>query len=331
MPEDGSGDRNGLKHRLGASVHLLLFGSEDGRVRASWRIVIAIGLTFVGAIAGSLAVQRVAPPALFSPLLAHSFAVVGVLVAVGLMSRYIDHRPVSEYGFTVSFSWLIDTIVGVGIGVTIVALAFGLNYQRGAMRIVDTLSPASVTSIVSGVGVVVVGWVLVSVWEETLFRGLFLKNAAEGLFARGAAPLTAAIGAWLSSSLVYGFLHGPLGSNPEGVSLTYALIMTSVMGGLFGLAYLLSDELALPIGLHTGINFAEHNLFLGPPDGVAPALVRVEHAVTGAHVQFQSISPSIVIPVFICGYLLIFGWVYVRGGELAIKRRSIAGTTPRNE
>lgn len=331
MSENGSGDRNRLKRRLVASLERLLRGSDDDRVRASWRIAIAIGLTFVGAIAGSLVVQRVTPPTLYTPLVAHSFAVVGVLAAVGLMARYVDYRPPSEYGFTLSLGWVIDVLVGTALGVALVGLAFGLNYRRGAVTVLDTLSTGSANSIGFGLGVVVVGWILVSVWEETLFRGLFLKNAAEGLFARGATPLTAALGAWLSSSLVYGFLHGPLGSNPNGVSLSYALVMTSVMGGLFGVAYLLFDELALPIGLHTGINFAEHNLFLGPPDGVAPAVVRVEHAVTGGHVQFQSVDPTVIVPVFGCGYLCIAGWVYLRRGELSIERHSIVGVTPQGE
>jgi len=84
-----------------------------------------------------------------------------------------------------------------------------------------------------------------------------------------------------------------------------------VMGGLFGLAYLLSDELALPIGLHTGINFADQNLFFAPPEGIAPAIVRTEHAVSGARVEFQSLEPLVIVPVFVCGYLLILGWAWL--------------------
>lgn len=107
--------------------------------------------------------------------------------------------------------------------------------------------------------------------------------------------------------------------------------MTAVMGGLFGQSYLLSDELALPMGLHTGINFAEHNLLFGPPDGRAPVFVRVEHAVTGGHIQFQSISPTVILPVFICGYLVIFGWVYFRTGALSIKRHTMIDATRRSD
>jgi hypothetical protein len=292
-------------------------------LRASWRIVIAVGLTFVGALGGALVVERVAVPDLFVPLVAHLCAVLAVLATTGLMARYIDHRRLSEYGFSLSPGWVGEAVVGAVIGIGLVGLAFGLAHQRGVVTTVGTLSTGAAETLATGFGVVLLGWVLVGVWEETLFRGLFLKNAAEGLAVRDLSPTAAALGAWLSSSLVYGFLHGPLGSNPEGVSVLYALVMTSVMGGLFGLAYLLSDELALPVGLHTGMNFAEQNLFFGAPGGVAPAVVRTEYAVSGARVEFQSLDPLVVVPVLICGCLLVAGWAYLRDGRLSVERAAV--------
>ncbi|MFC6865073.1 CPBP family intramembrane glutamic endopeptidase [Halomicroarcula sp. GCM10025817] len=308
-----------MGRRLIAVGNRIFRGTIDNRLRASWRIVIAVGLTFVGALGGVLVVQRVAIPDLFVPLVAHLFAVLAVLATAGLLARYIDHRQLSDYGFSLSPGWGVDAVVGVVIGIGLVGLAFGLAHQRGVVTTVDTLSTGAAETLATGFGVVLIGWVFVGLWEETLFRGLFLENAAEGLAVRDLSPTMAALGAWLSSSLVYGFLHGPLGSNPDGVSLLYALVMTSVMGGLFGLAYLLSNELALPIGLHTGINLAEQNIFFGPPGAVGPAVVRAEHAVSGARLQFQSLDPIVIVPVFVCGYLLVAGWAYLRDGRLSVK------------
>ncbi|GGM50105.1 hypothetical protein GCM10009006_34130 [Haloarcula argentinensis] len=292
-------------------------------MRASWRIVIAVGLTLAGALGGALLVQQVAIPDLFVPLVAHLGAVLAVLATAGLLARYIDHRRFSAYGFSLSLSWGIEAVVGATIGIGLVGLAFGLAHQRGTVTTVGTFSTGTADTLLTGLGVVLIGWIFVGLWEETLFRGLFLKNAAEGLAVRELSPTTAAFGAWLSSSLVYGFLHGPLGSNPEGTSLLYALVMTSVMGGLFGLAYLLSNELALPIGMHVGINFGEQNLFFGPPEGVAPAIVRTEHAVSGARLEFQSLDPLVIVPVLICGYLLVAAWAYLRDGRLSIIRDTV--------
>jgi len=312
-----------MDSRLITVGNRVLRGTVDNRLRASWRIVIAVALTFVGALGGALVVQQVEIPDLFVPLVAHMVAVLGVLATAGLLARYVDHRHLSDYGFSLSPRWGVEAVVGAIIGIGLVGLAFGLAHQRGVVTTVETLSTGAADRLVTGFGVVLIGWIFVGLWEETLFRGLFLKNAAEGLAVRELSPTTAALGAWLSSSLVYGFLHGPLGSNPEGTSLLYTLVMTSVMGGLFGLAYLLSNELALPIGLHIGINFAEQNLFFGPPAGVAPAVVRTEHAVSGARLEFQSLDPLIIVPVLICGYLLIAGWVYLRDGNISVKRDAV--------
>ena len=300
-----------MSRRLKSVGNRIFRGSTDGRFRASWRIVIAVGLTFAGAFCGVLVIQQLEVPDLFAPVVAHLFAVIAVLATTGILARYVDHRRVSDYGFSISLSWGVEVVVGAIIGVTLVGIAFGFAHQRGAVTTVDTLSTGDAETLVAGFGVVLLGWIFVGLWEETLFRGLFFKNAAEGLSFRDVSPVKATFIAWLLSSLVYGFLHGPLGSSPDGVSVLYALGMTSVMGGLFGLAYLLSDELALPIGLHTGINFADQNLFFAPPGGIAPAIVRTEHAVSGARVEFQSLEPLVIVPVFVCGYLLILGWAYL--------------------
>ncbi|WP_195893083.1 CPBP family intramembrane glutamic endopeptidase [Halopiger djelfimassiliensis] len=265
--------------------------------------------------------QRLSVPDLFEPLLGHFFAVVATVVALIVLARSIDRRHVSEYGFHVSLEWVVDAIAGAVLGVVLVGVAFGLTYRQGAVDVLDTMSAGTARSFAFGIGVSIVGWLFVGFWEETLFRGLFLRNAAEGLASRKLSATTALFGAWLSSSLVYGVLHGPFGTNPDGDALGYALVMTTVMGGLFGIAYLLSGELAFPIGLHAGINFAERNLFFGRPEADIPAVLRVEQVGIGSHVQFQSIDPAVIVPVFLFGYVVVTGWFSLRQGGFSPKRR----------
>jgi membrane protease YdiL (CAAX protease family) len=254
---------------------------------------------------------------LFVPVVGHFFAVLGVLSALVVVGRYIDDREIPEYGFRLSRRWVIELCLGTVLGIGLVGLAFAVSYRQGSVTVIEVLSAGTARSFAFGIGVVVLGWSFVAFWEETLLRSLFFKNAAEGLAARDLTPLVAVFGAWLSSSVVYGFLHGPLGSNPESVSLLYALVMTVVMGGLFGIAYALSGELALPIGLHLGINFAEHNLFFGPPEAVTPAVLRVARTGSGGYIQFQSIEPVVIVPVFAFGYLCVIGWSYLRDGTIS--------------
>lgn len=314
-----------MRYRLATRLGRIVRGPVDTRVRATWRICIAILITFSGAALGGLVIQRMALPELLEPLVGHIFAVGGVLTALFVLARYIDQRPLPEYGFRIASEWLLDALVGTLIGIGLVGLAFIGSYERGVVTIVERFSVGGARSFTVGMSILVVGWICVAFWEETLFRGLFFKNATEGLAARGISRPVAIFGAWLISSLVYGFLHGPLGSNPESIGLMYALVMTSVMGGLFGLAYALSDELAFPIGLHTGVNFAEHNLFFGPVDTVVPAVLRVRHAISGESVQFQSIEPIVIVPVFVCGYLFVTGWFYLRNGTVSLELQLKSG------
>jgi hypothetical protein len=294
----------------------VVYGSRDRRLRSTWRITAALVVVLGGAIVGTSIVRRLPIPSWMEPVAVHSLAAVSAIGAVVLMARYIDDRAISAYGFDLSARWWMDLVSGVLLGVLLVGVAFGLDFVRGGVTVVDRMATGSVPSFGLGIGISVLGWILVGFWEESLFRGLFLTNAAEGLTARDLSTRTSLVGALVSSSVVYGVLHGPFGSTPDADSLVYALVMTVVMGGLFGTAYILSGELAVPIGLHIGINFAEHNLFLGSPDSMVPTVLRVERAGSGTALEFQSMDPIVVVPVFVLGYVLVAGWFYRRRGGL---------------
>jgi len=302
-------------------LHRVLHGVHDDRIRATWRILSAVLLTVGGGVAGLFLIQQLGvevPDWAVLPTV-QLFAVVGVLLALVFLTRYVDHREPSDYGFDLSLQWGIDAFAGIVCGIGLVGLEFIVAYQQETVTIVDVMSPGAADSLGLVIGVVIVGWVLLGFWEETLFRGIILKNAAEGLVARRISPKAAAFGAWFSSSLLFGLFHGPFGSNPGPHSLVYTLVMTSILGGLFGWAYLLTDELAFPIGLHLGYNLAGANLFFGIPNAAVPTLFQVEHSVSGEPVQFQSLDPSLTIPLFIAAYLLITGYVYLRHGSIQVR------------
>ena len=297
-------------------VGRIVFGSADTRIRATWRIIVTLVVIFGGALFGAVLLQGFPLPTWIAPVAGHLFATIAAIGGITLMARYIEHRKISDYGFSISIGWWLDLFAGVLFGCLLVGVAFGLNYVRGEIIIVDTIAIGNAPSFSLGFLVSILAWILVGFWEETLFRGHFLTNAAEGLKTRDFSLKASLFGALVSSSVVYGVLHGPFGSNPSGDSLFYALAMTIAMGGLFGIAYILSGELAVPIGLHIGINFAEHNLFLGSPESAIPTILRVEQAGSGTAVQFQSMDAIVMVPVFALGYILVAGWFYSRQGTI---------------
>ena len=90
-------------------------------------------------------------------------------------------------------------------------------------------------------------FVCVGFYEETVFRGYQLKNAAEGLNYPALGPRGAVLLAWALSSVFFWVLHA---NNP---SATLLSTLNIVLAGLMlGFGYVLSGELAIPI------RFAHH-------------------------------------------------------------------------
>ena len=86
--------------------------------------------------------------------------------------------------------------------------------------------------------------------EETVFRGYQLKNAAEGLNYASLGPRGAILPAWVLSSVFFAVLHA---DNPNATPVSTLNI--ALAGLMLGFGYVLTGELAIPIGLHITWNF----------------------------------------------------------------------------
>ena len=96
-------------------VHRVMYGGHDGRVRATWRILSGLLLTLGGGFGGLFLIQQLGvevPDWAVLPTV-QLFAVFGVLLALAVLSRYVDHRQSSDYGFDLSLRWGTDAIIGI--------------------------------------------------------------------------------------------------------------------------------------------------------------------------------------------------------------------------
>jgi hypothetical protein len=291
---------------------MVVWGQQHGRVRAIWRILVPV-------LAGFLALRFTGVAALTFDLNRGEMMVVAfggttlvMLGVIGISARYLDHRPLRQYGYRLSREWWQNLIIGTGFGALIVAMTVVIALSTDSLRVTSaTLVP----------DVALLGWLLVffaafvgvAFYEEFIYRGAFITNAVEGLTARNSSRPVATGSALVASTLAFALIHLP-GAVLADANVGLVFVKSGLLGGLFGVAYLRTKELALPMGLHLGVNYALMNIFgIGAADtpGV-PSLLTVEHTATGLW------SPSRGIPLFVAilaGYVIVLLWTHRRNRD----------------
>jgi membrane protease YdiL (CAAX protease family) len=170
--------------------------------------------------------------------------------------------------------------------------------------------------VVALIGPLVVSLVL-SIIEELLARGYQLHNLAEGLNMPRIGPARAIVGSWVISSSLFGLLH-VFNPNVTWLSMLYL----TLTGFFFGLGYVLTGRLGLPIGLHFAWNFFQGNIYGFPVSGNifgGATVVQIEQGGpslwTGG--AFGPEAGLLGIAAVVLGCLLTLLWVKVRYQRVA--------------
>lgn len=143
--------------------------------------------------------------------------------------------------------------------------------------------------------------------QESVFTGLLIKNGAEGLATRGLTPRRAVIGAWLIAAILFAWIH-----NPSAPGQVASLVLGLAM---YGLLYVHTGELALSIGVHTGVNYTGGVLIASSAVvGQSVALFDVSNSLTGLLGNLGELA----IPQILIAYVVVLGWLKLRRGEVAI-------------
>jgi len=244
-----------------------------------------------------------------------------VVFLLGLLgSRLLDRRPLADYGFQLNMTWWLDLAFGLALGTLLMLGIFGVELALGWIEITGTFVTADPSEHFGPV--IVLGFTTVllhAAEEEVTFRGYTLQNLAEGLNLKSIGPHLATLSAILLSSLIFGLAHS---DNPGATTFstinTIAFAILVLAGG-----YVLTGELALPIGFHIAWNCVQVGVgYAGGATTLGAAFFAIvqhgpERWTGGAYGHERGLVGT---GAFILGFLLIVTWVRLRRGRVGLAR-----------
>ena len=299
----------------------LFWNRREARLRAGWRVVLFVVASGVASTALAGPGRRVLGR-LLPVVYANVVEVVVLLLLIGVFlwmaARWLDHRPIVDYGFHLSRPWWLDLGFGLALGAFLMAGVYALALAIGWVKVTGTfVSPPGqpfIGAILADV-VLVVG---IACWEEIVFRGYVIKNLAEGFYSRIIGARWATVIAILIPSVLFGLAHA---GKANATMLSTA--NTMLFGVVFGAGYALTGELALPIGLHFAWDFVQAFvlgrsgdtaglgafLVVGEGDSAARPWTGWPYTVEGGLLGTAAL---------VVGFLLIAAWVRLRRGSVRL-------------
>ncbi|SDF64133.1 hypothetical protein SAMN04488067_106172 [Halorubrum xinjiangense] len=296
-------------------VRRVVWGRDRRRIRATWRILLGFGVVLGVLLGGGRLLERVDLPSVLvnGPV---ALLVVAALGAYALVASLVPgERPLRGYGLEVDRRWARDFLAAVAAGCVFQGLLTGLLLATGSGRVVETLSPGVASgngapAVVVAVAATALAFAAIGLWEELLFRGVFILNASEGLAARGLSPRRAVWAAGGANVLVFGPAHALVAA--QGATPLFAAGQAMAAAVYFAAAYVLTGSLAFPVGLHFATNFWVASVF-GQAGSGFPALVRLERSLGSGPVELLLLGlPSLAL------LALIAAWVRVTRGSVTI-------------
>ncbi|MCD4752565.1 MAG: SMP-30/gluconolactonase/LRE family protein [Anaerolineaceae bacterium] len=308
-------------------------GSEH-RIRAAWRLIIE---TILRNIFTALAIVPIAIAAfavliiqrqaidmnsiMSSPILLYGNAfvgLIGVVPSIWIVGRWIDRRKFNDFGFHFNLNWWFDFGFGLLLGAVLMALIFWVELQAGWISIREfNYVQMGKIGFLPSIVLSALLFAAIGFYEELLSRGYHVKNLSEGLNVGKKHPKLAIWLALSASSIVFGLMHA---TNPNATIMS---TLNIALAGIFlGLGYILTGELAIPIGLHITWNFFQGVVFGFPVSGMKMGVSFIHINQVGPGVwtggAFGPEAGYIGLLAILLGCLLTVGYVWLRYGRVKI-------------
>lgn len=302
-----------------SAIQKIFWNSKEKRFRSGFRIPLALiafllfyklYLFILTSIGVMLIYSSKTPLWIF--ILAGTVRILPAVLAIWLVGRFIDKRKIKSFGFRFNKNWWIDFGFGFGLGAILMTSIFIIELLSGWVSISGTFRTAGTGyGFLESLLVFIFVFVCAGAAEEIFARGYLIKNLSEGLLFKSIRVKTSIIIALISTSIFFGLMH--LGNSNASLISTFNIMLAGLM---FGIGYVYTSELAIPIGLHVSWNFFQANIYGFPVSGIKypSEIVSV--------FQTESMGPEILTggsfgpeagllgaPAFIMGSIIILLWV----------------------
>ncbi len=326
------------------SVKSVLWNSDQRRPRTLWRLVgqiaallvvmllvqMALGAFVVGAalagrglnmhqLSDPQALQRLITQDPRLMLLMQLSLTAAITLSVWFSGRFLDRRPFANFGLHLNHDWWVDLGFGLFQGAALMLVIFLIELAAGWITITDTFSTRQPGArFVPALLPPLIAFLAVGFHEELFSRGYQLQNLAEGLNWRVVGPRGAIVTSTALTSALFGLLHA---ANPNATPVsTFYLV---IAGFHLAAGYVLTGELAIPIGQHITWNFFQGNVFGFPVSGsdfTSATFIRIEQGGpelwTGG--AFGPEAGFLGLAAMLVGVLLTALWVRWRYGQLGL-------------
>lgn len=318
------------------AIFHLFWNVQERRLRAAWRILLQLLIflilsSFPGALFASVIVLISGDfQSLFEPtgsyyawlqVVSAIASLLAIVISLLVAGKLLDRRPLADFGFHFCSEWWIDLGFGLALGAFLMLFIFSLEYLAGWVTITGTFQcNMKGLPFWTGLAMSIVLFLCVGIYEEAFSRGYHLRNIAEGLAFSAIGAKKALVLGWVLSSAIFGVLH--IGNPAASLIST---INIAIAGLLLGVGFVLTGELAIPIGLHITWNFFQGNVFGFPVSGTTPFVSFIGIQQSGPELltggSFGPEAGVIGLLAMLLGGLLIVLWIRRRYRRVSLQER----------
>jgi uncharacterized protein len=223
-----------------------------------------------------------------------------MIVAATVICQALSRNPLYDLLGKIDKTWFFQLGIGIIAGAVLMIVPAILLFATGAIRwqvnnsLLSELAPATLIIVCAVMA------------EEFLFRGFIFQRLIKGF------------GRW-PAQLVIGVLFLLTHLNNPGMTGTIKLLASInifVASLLFGLAYLRTNNLAMPLGIHFMANYTQ-GIILGfgvsgqkEPSLFKPIFLTDTAWLTGGEFGLEASAPGLICVTLTCGLLYRFHSIF---------------------